>query len=216
MSKPRLLDLYCGAGGGAMGYSQAGFEVFGVDLEPMPRYPFEQVQADALEYALAHGKEFDMIHASPPCQRYSLGTQRWNPSTYADLLGETEQVLEELGVPYVIENVERAKMRAPSIVLCGIQFGLRVIRHRRFGSSLFLFQLPHTQPHPPRGEFVTVAGHGGNGSNKFSVWAEAMEIDWMNKEELSEAIPPAYTKWIGGQLIRILDFSILKSERRIR
>jgi DNA (cytosine-5)-methyltransferase 1 len=196
--KPRLLDLFCGAGGAGMGYHRAGFEVVGVDIKPQPRYPFEFHQADALEYLAAHGHEFDAIHASPPCQRYSLGTARWAPEDYPDLLGPVEVAL--IGRKYfIIENVERAPFHLPTVTLCGQSFGLNVIRHRRFAVNFLVLNLPHLK-HPKRGEFVTCAGHGGNGSNSYKVWCEAMGIDWMTKTELAEAIPPAFTEFIGRQL----------------
>jgi DNA (cytosine-5)-methyltransferase 1 len=198
----RLLDLFCGAGGAAMGYHRAGFdEIVGVDIKPQPHYPFTFVLGDALEYVALHGREFDVIHASPPCQRYSLGSQRWNPYIYPDYLAEVENRLTEIGMPFVIENVERAPFTLPTITLCGIQFGLNVIRHRRFASSKLLFAKPHTEAHPKRGAFVTCAGHGGHGSNRLDTWRQAMGIEWMDKKELAEAIPPAYTEFIGRQLI---------------
>ena len=187
-----------------MGYYRADFDVVGVDIKPQPRYPFPFVQGDALEYCAAHGAEFDVIHASPPCQAYSLGASRWN-NEYVDLLGLTEETLLATGKPFVIENVDRAPFTLPTITLCGIQFGLNVIRHRRFGSNILLFGMHHVASHPVRGEFVTCAGHGGNGSNSKHVWAEAMAIDWMTKTELSQAIPPAYTEYIGTQLLQALN-----------
>jgi len=202
----RLLDLFCGAGGAAMGYYRAGFtDITGIDNKPMPRYPFKFIQADALEYLAEHGQDYDVIHASPPCQRYSLGTQRWKPDDYPDLLAPVEVLLLSLRKPFVIENVERAPFHLPTFKLCGIQFGLQVIRHRRFAASFPVLTMPHSIRHPERGKFVTCAGHGGNGSNSFKVWCKAMDIDWMTKVELAEAIPPAYTEYIGKQLMRQLE-----------
>ncbi len=187
-----------------MGYYRAGFDVVGVDIAPQKHYPFKFHQADALEYVAAHGHEFDAIHASPPCQRYSLGSARWGRE-HPDLLNKTETMLYATGLPVVIENVERAPFIGPTITLCGVQFELDVIRHRKFASNVFLFSVPHTRKHPKRGDFVTCAGHGGHGSNKYSVWCDAMQIHWMNKTELSQAIPPAYTEFIGRQLLRVLN-----------
>jgi DNA (cytosine-5)-methyltransferase 1 len=202
-----LLDTFCKAGGATKGYQRAGFYVVGVDIEPQPHYCGDEfIQADALEFIAQRGREFDAIHASPPCQRYSLGSQRWSREC-PDLLGDVEVLLIGLGVLFVIENVERAPFTLATITLCGIQFGLNVIRHRRFASSAMLWQPPHTKRHPKRGEFVTCAGHGGNGSNKFSTWCDAMGITWMSKKELAESIPPAYTEFIGRQLMAYLEAS---------
>lgn len=204
-----LLDLFCGAGGAAMGYHQAleeagiDHEIVGIDINPMPRYPFAFIQADALEYGAAHGVEFDFIHASPPCQHYSIGASRWD-NEYPDLLPFTEKIVTAVSKNWVIENIDRAPFSLPTVTLCGIQFGLNVIRHRKFAASFYLWLQPHTKPHPRRGEFVTCAGHGGNGSNSKRVWESAMGIDWMSKQELAEAIPPAYTRWIMRQFLERL------------
>jgi DNA (cytosine-5)-methyltransferase 1 len=216
----RLLDLFSGAGGCAVGYHRAGFtEIVGVDVKPQPRYPFTFVQADALEYLAAHGHEFDAIHASPPCQRYSVATFcRGRRDHHPDLVGPARDLLDGIGVPWVIENVERAPLAGHAVTLCGLMFGLRVFRHRLFESNVTLLG----QPHPPHGKrrigrdgFVCVAGRGGqltgwagSGSratvpadhrNKAS-WERAMGIDWMTRDELAQAIPPAYTEYLGRQL----------------
>jgi site-specific DNA-cytosine methylase len=130
--KPRLLDLFCGAGGAGMGYHRAGFEVVGVDIAPQPHYPFEFHQGDALEYLAAHGHEFDAIHASPPCQRYS-SIQRItkNKHKWPDLVDPVRQLLIKSGKPYVIENVQGAPLRVDAF-MCGSMFGLGMIRHRIF------------------------------------------------------------------------------------
>ena len=205
-----------------MGYSLAGFtDIVGVDAEPMPRYPFTFVQGDALEYLAAHGREFDAIHASPPCQRYSQATFcRGAREHHPDLIEPTRRLLDLAGRPWVMENVERAPLVGScSIVLCGLMFGLKVFRHRLFESSTFMMQ----PSHPRHGKrrigkdgFVCVAGHGGQltgwkGSgtrvtvpadhrNKAS-WERAMGIDWMTRDELAQAIPPAYTRFVGAQLL---------------
>jgi DNA (cytosine-5)-methyltransferase 1 len=203
----RLLDLFCGAGGCAVGYHRAGFaEIVGVDVKPQPRYPFAFVQGDALEYLAAHGGEFDAIHASPPCQAYSWASakHRNTGTEYPDLLEPTIAALESAGAPWVVENVVGASM-GWSVTLCGAMFGLRVYRHRVFTAS-FLMTAPRHPRHrercapvgcPPKGgEFVTVAGHFG----RLATARAAMGIDWMNHKELSQAIPPAYTEFIGKQL----------------
>ncbi len=204
-----MLDLFCGAGGCAVGYHRAGFDVTGVDIAPQPRYPFPFVQADALEYVAAHGREFDVIHASPPCQAYSR-TQRIHGKEYPDLLAATRRALEATGRPWVIENVEEAPLGG--IVLCGTFFGLKVLRHRRFESSELLlcgYQCRHpkdnrcVQVGRPicAGQFVTVAGN----ISGVKLAGKAMGIDWMIRRELTQAIPPAYTEFIGRQLRHYLE-----------
>lgn len=212
----RLLDLFCSAGGAARGYYQAGFtEIVGVDLEPQPRYPFTFVQAEALDLLQSHDLlDFDLIHASPPCQRYSdLAYRNGNGHEHPDLIGPTRELLEASGRPWVIENVEGAPLR-DSVTLCGTMFpGLRVLRHRLFETSFPVEQPPHPDhplvfTHDKRKahygqldqdtSFVQVTG-GGNATvvNK----ADAMGIDWMVGRELNEAIPPAYSRYIGEQFI---------------
>lgn len=206
MAKPKLLDLFCGAGGAAMGYHRAGFDVVGVDLEPQPHYPFEFWQLDALELLgeTSEVPEIAAIHASPPCQAYSVLTKphRNAGKEYPDLIGPTRELLEETGLPWVIENVPGAPMR-PDLVLCGSQFGLRVRRHRwfEFGYPLDFLLMPpcvHDQP--------TVVVSGSNkvdpslGTAKTII--EAMGTPWMNRAETRQAIPPAYTEYIGARLLK--------------
>lgn len=213
----RLLDLFCGAGGCSVGYHRAGFtEIVGVDNRPMPRYPFAFVQADALEYLAEHGHEFDFIHASPPCQRYSRSrTIHDSGNRHADLVAPTRALLQKVGRPYVIENVTEAPVHFP-VVLCGLMFGLRVLRHRKFESSLILLA-PEHRPHP-KGQHTGTSTRHGNGyssgehglvcvaGNNFRPQAarDAMGIDWMRQKELAQAIPPAYTEYLGRQIIRQL------------
>jgi DNA (cytosine-5)-methyltransferase 1 len=213
--KPRLLDLFCGAGGAAMGYHSAGFEVVGVDIKPQPRYPFEFHQADALAlmrgWALSLRPCFQAIHASPPCQRYSRQTaqHRSRATDHPDLVEPTRKLLEATGLPWVIENVEGAPLEN-SVTLCGSMFGLGVRRHRLFEANF-----PITQPecdHPGQGPIVTVTGNPGgsskrDGSRRFgntASWRMAMVIDWMTGKELAQAIPPAYTEHIGRQLYALV------------
>lgn len=218
MKRPLLLDLFCGAGGCAVGYHRAGFDVVGVDSEPQPRYPFEFVQADAISYLAEYGSEFDAIHASPPCQRYSAATRNIKSrERYADLVGPTRLLLCNFDVPWVIENVPGAPLGA-SIMLCGLMFGLRVFRHRFFESNRLLLSPSH-RGHRGRligvGGMASVVGHGGgpnavtrkrmqltgNRDTKAD-WESAMGIDWMIRDELSQAIPPAYTEFVGRQLLK--------------
>lgn len=207
----RLLDLFCKAGG-------AGYDVVGVDIEPQPRYPFKFIQSDALEYLAAHGHEYDVIHASPPCQSYS-DMQRLNTydaGGYPRLIDALRSLLEATGKPYIIENVRgaRREMRNP-FVLCGFAFGLKTYRHRLFESNLYIMtpsHISHPEPCPPSGRgaskqhgIISVTGSGGAQglSVPYMDYAgAAMGIDWMSREELSEAIPPAYTEWIGRQLLQ--------------
>jgi len=203
MSKPRLLDLFCGAGGASMGYHRAGFEVVGVDIKPMPRYPFEFHQADAMTFPL---EGFDVIHASPPCQRYSTMTKRWARSEeHPDLVGPIRSRLLATGVAYVIENVPGAPLADP-LTLCGSMFDLGVRRHRIFETSVGM--LAPQCNHAAQGRVVGVYGHAGGTSKRDGLtfagvaeWRRAMGIDWMTGDELAESIPPAYTEYIGKQLM---------------
>ncbi len=206
MSRPRLLDLFCKAGGAGMGYSRAGFDVTGVDIEPQPHYPFAFHQADALEFVAAYGHEFDAIHASPPCQRYSVATPHARRVNHPDLLPATRDALVAIGQPWVIENVPGAPMR-PDFVICGCQVGLELRRVRWFETSWHGFRLAHAHLHD--GPVVSVVGHGTPswvreqlGYNPtIAQYRAAMGIDWMNRDELSQAIPPAYTELIGRELL---------------
>lgn len=205
----RLLDLFSGAGGAGAGYARAGFSVVGVDIDPQPAYPFEHRVMDWRE-ALSDVSGFDAIHASPPCQGYSWSTRKGREDRWPLLIGDVRDALVATGLPWVIENVPNARrdMREP-VLLCGTMFGLGVIKHRLFESTVDLWP----QPGHPRcqgaiasGVAVTVAGHGGDSKDfRLSRWREAMGIDWMrDRHDLAEAIPPAYTEWVGGRLIASL------------
>ena len=202
----RCLDLFCGAGGAAMGYHQAGFEVVGWDIEPHPDYPFEHHVGDALE-VLADGdyvRSFDLVHASPPCQAYTNAAKIMRRA-HPDLVGPVRELLVAAGVPYVIENVPGSPLVDP-VTLCGAMFPeLRTYRHRLFESNLPLAAPPHPEHvapttkmgRPPQeGEFMHVVGNfsGVNAAR------EAMGIPWMTRDDLREAIPPAYTEHIGRQV----------------
>jgi DNA (cytosine-5)-methyltransferase 1 len=241
MSKPRLLDLFCGAGGAAMGYHRAGFEVVGVDIKPQPHYPFEFHQADAMGILAAilspvaadersvwrWPGRFDVIHASPPCQAYSITKHAYHRE-HPDLVPATIRALMVSGVPYVIENVVGAPL-PDAVTLCGSMFDLtapdhyigqpvQLKRHRLFQSSAMILA-----PGPCRHvKGVRVGGvYGGAWSKNRTldptvkrtggyappddVQRELMGIDWMTRAELNQAIPPAYTEWIGRQLLAAIE-----------
>lgn len=230
MTRPRLLDLFCGAGGAAMGYHRAGFDVMGVDIAPQPHYPFEFHQLDAMAMCqdrlircwhegggstlpgrstvcLGH---FDAIHASPPCPAYSVVTP--DRSKHPDLYGPTRDRLAASGLPWVIENVIGAPYRS-GIVLCGSMFGLRVRRHRNFEMSHAMFCPPCR--HREQGTVLGVYGDGGPGKSTRpsggggtkaprAQWAELMGMPWATWREAAQAIPPAYTEFIGAHLMAVV------------
>ncbi len=217
-SKPRLLDLFCCAGGAGVGYARAGFDVFGVDLAPQPRYPLPFIQGDALKLDPEFIAGFDAVHASPPCQSYSdLAKRNRNAHEWPRLIEPVREMLLKSGLPYIIENVDGAPLIHP-IVLCGTMFrGLRVIRHRLFETNFPILTPPHGK-HPICHTFDKRKGQYGktdemkdfvsvNGGGNCSVAAarDAMGIDWMTKNELNEAIPPAYTQFIGEQLLVFME-----------
>lgn len=208
----RLLDLFCGAGGAAVGYHRAGFtDIVGVDVVPQPDFPFRFVQADALEFlgAMLEGQEdraWTLVHASPPCQAFSPARHR---DDHPDLVAATRSYLEVLDVPWVMENVPQAPMRR-DLMLCGSMFDLDIRRHRVFemstGPVMFPPQCHHRWSHP-KAPFL-VAGHGGGWNlshrNFFTLshGKELMGMPWVTKRRgLVEAIPPAYTEWIGRRFL---------------
>lgn len=260
----KLLDLFCGAGGAAMGYFRAGFtEIVGIDIKPQPRYPFTFIQGDALQPPVDFSV-FDLIHASPPCQGYSIMRNLpWlRNKTYPLLIEPTREMLRASGKPWVIENVMGAKLDGNW--LCGRMFGRPFYRHRYFESNWF-WLAPSHPPHDAviqRGRNLKDrankivysgaedsrglqswpgrrgdAGHGltireatrrkvgkniaaagavpQNGARKLganvghaagvAIAREAMQIDWMRREELNQAIPPAYTQWIGERILEVQD-----------
>lgn len=213
--KPKLLDLFCGAGGATRGYQQAGFTVTGVDIAPQPHYCGEHfVQGDALDYLHIHYSEYDVIHASPPCQSYSVaGHMPWvNKDNYPKLIEPVREALAQSGKPYIIENVPGAPLNLP-ILLCGLMFGLKVIRHRLFETNPFMLG-PFHDDHPPGivtnsfrkySSFSSGATHISMSGHVFSkrdaVIAMNGECDWMNRDELAEVVPPQYTKYIATILM---------------
>ncbi len=216
--RPRLLDLFCCAGGAAVGYARAGFEVDGCDIAHRPNYPFPYHHGDALTYLaalIASGeiRRYAMVHASPPCQHgcaLTVGTnasQGWG-RTHADLVAATRTLLDATGLPYVIEQPNgRAKIRK-DLTLCGEMYGLGVIRHRNFELGRWTAPQPAHVPHRGRvrgwrhgrfydGPYVAAYGNGG-GKPSVPELQAAMGITWTDvREELTEAIPPAYTEHIG-------------------
>jgi DNA (cytosine-5)-methyltransferase 1 len=223
--KPRLLDLFCGAGGAAMGYHRSGFDVVGVDINPQPNYPFEFVQAGALEFlgffsgfgVLGVAEAYDAIHASPPCQAFTAYRRTGNVGEYPDLIVETRKLLEETRLPWAIENVAGAPLEEP-LMLCGSMFDLDVQRHRYFETNWAIdppaWPCRHKIWAPdryPGGRSVERTGSSrglvracveiGSWDIPLKRQQDAMGIDWMTLEELSEAIPPAYTQAIGAQLL---------------
>lgn len=227
-SPPRLLDLYCCAGGAGEGYRRAGFDVTGVDINPQPRNPHRFIHADALEYLRDHGHEYDAIHASPPCQAHTAMKTMWNAKDHVDLIPATRELLVKSGRPWIMENVPGAPLANP-LLLCGTMFGLgsgdaELRRHRLFEASFFM--LAPTCRHGQR----TVGIYGGHirnrkrtigiygegcrdsvrkhdkGVDDFTVehGREAMGIDWMTLAELCQAIPPAYTEYLGRELMRVV------------
>ena len=232
--RSRLLDLFCGAGGCSVGYHRAGFDVVGVDIKPQPRYPFPFVFGDALDVLrrMLNGEkvlatdgnyygidDFDAIHASPPCQAYSV-TKSLTTKDHPELVPQTRALLQSTGKTWVIENVPGAPLFNP-LLLCGTMFGLDVIRHRLFESSHPIYFPPTMCAHvgktgnsrrmreqgitrcPSQKDgyrFVSVAGKG----YLVEEGRRAMGIDWMVQTELSQAIPPAYTEYIGRHLLEAL------------
>jgi DNA (cytosine-5)-methyltransferase 1 len=224
--KPRLLDLFSCAGGAGVGYARAGFDVVGVDKDRQPNYPYEHHVSDALAYLRDHGREFDAIHASPPCQRYTSGASiTGTRSKHPDLVDPTRDALEDLGKPYVIENVVGSPLR-DYVQLCGSEFGLVIVeddglptqlrRHRWFESNRFLMGAGGCN-HVAGIRTGSVFGNGGawqvspgfadRGGYRppYSSWGRLLGIDWMTKQrELAESIPPAYTEFLGRQLLEQL------------
>lgn len=194
-----------------MGYHQAGFEVVGVDIDPQPRYPFEFHQGDALKYLLEHHHEFDAFHASPPCQAHT-NCQKLRGNDHPDFIAATRAAFQLIGKPWIIENVPGAPMENP-MLLCGCMFPpLQTYRPRLFESNCVAIRArcrPHTarttkMGRPPQAdEFMHVVG---NFSGVRQARA-AMGIEWMSRDELREAIPPAYTEFLGRELMRSLPLS---------
>lgn len=209
--KYSCLDLCCCAGGASYGYELAGFDVTGVDIDKQPKYRGKFFQADAVEFLLAHYSEYDFIHASPPCQKYSLSSRQFRikGKEYPDLIGPIRRALISTGKPYVIENVPGSPLINP-IILCGTMFGLPTYRHRLFESNIPIMQPEHPKHiykncpmgrKPGENEFIQYVGHfpGVNMVKNFT------GLYWLGQKELAQSIPPQYTKYIGEQVIKYLN-----------
>jgi DNA (cytosine-5)-methyltransferase 1 len=203
----RLLDLFCGAGGAAYGYKQAGFRVIGVDIKNQPNYIGDAfIQGDALEIMMKIGHEFDFIHASPPCQfaaRLGVGHR----GKHKNLIPQTRETILSLDKPYIIENVEdaRAWLHSP-IMLCGSMFGLGVWRHRYFEFSPGYLLSPATCNHSNIPVLISGSPRRGGSRKEPSTQErrDAMQTQWMSRLEMDQAIPPAYTEWLGKKAIMYL------------
>ena len=228
-TRPKLLDLFCCAGGAAVGYHRAGFDVVGVDVNPQPRYPFEFIRADALTLDKGFLRSFDAIHASPPCQSYSdLAKRNRNGHKWPRLIEPVREMLVSTGLPYVIENVDGAPLIEP-VVLCGTMFSeLRVLRHRLFEANFFILVPPHPK-HPLVHTFDKRKNHygktnewtdyvqvTGGGNCTVAAAKDAMGIDWMTKNELNESIPPAYAEYVGDALMKHIGALEIDGSNRAR
>jgi len=226
VDKPRLLDLFCCAGGAGVGYQRAGFEVVGVDIVHRRSYPFAFIQEDAMKLDPDFIASFDAIHASPPCQSYSdLAKRNGNGDEWPRLIEPVREMLIRAGRPYVIENVEGAPLLNP-VTLCGTMFpGLRVLRHRLFEAN-FKIALPPHKKHPKVHTFDKRKSHfgktnewtdfvqvTGGGNCSLAAARDAMGIDWMTKGEINEAIPPVYTELIGRQLMAHIQMADAEAEK---
>jgi DNA (cytosine-5)-methyltransferase 1 len=197
-----VLDTYCKQGGASMGYYLAGFDVIGVDLDDQPVYPFPFIQGDAVEYIRTHGAEYDLLAGSPPCRRYTKA-QRIRGNEHPDLIPPTREAMESTGRPWIIENVEGAPL-LDAVTLCGAMFGLRTYRHRLFESSLPLGTKLHPRHTAPvakmgrrvqPGEFMHIVGNFTGAE----LAREIMQMPWATRDGLRDAIPPAYSRFLGTQ-----------------
>lgn len=214
--KPKLLDLFCCEGGAGTGYSMAGFEITGVDIKYQKNNPHNLIVSDAIEYALKYSKQYDAIHASPPCQSYSKALKHL-AKPQPKLISLVRDILENSGKPYIIENVPGAPLLKSSdlfgghgVELCGSMFGLKIRRHRIFETN---FQLPnmfcnhnrvYMNPHNSTGRRRMRENNCNTTIGLETIFAHEMGITWMSKHGAREAVPPCYTEWIGKQLLKYI------------
>jgi DNA (cytosine-5)-methyltransferase 1 len=208
----KMLDLYCGAGGSAVGYARAGWEVTGVDIDPQPNFPFSFIQKDVDSLSLEFLRSFDAIHASPPCQAYSVALGHRTTQATGEELLDIRPTLREVGKPYLIENVETAPVQGSVVVLCGTLFGLGVLRHRKFELGRFFCLVPpcYHRGTVTSGEYTTVhCGGAGCLRPEYRRYdthdraKKAMGVDWpCTVRELGNMVPPAYTEYLGRALLR--------------
>jgi len=206
----KLLDLFCGAGGASAGYAKAGFDVTGIDIKHGKRYPFTYIRGDVRDYLHPEFlSQFDVIAASPPCQTHSITQHLRNAqgksTSKIDMIPETRTALMASGKPYIIENVQGSPLIDP-IKVCGSAFGLKVRRHRLFESNIKLrgTDCRHKEQGKPVGIYGSMRDEIPNGGHTAKTMPQAnnaMGIDWMIWGELVESIPPAYTEFIGRQVI---------------
>ncbi len=204
MKRPKLLDLYCGEGGAAVGYHRAGFQVTGVDNLKKKRYPFKFILDEGISYISKNWHKYDAIHMSPPCQKYTC-VNTYNKTKCSNDLELLLIICGYIPIPWVIENVPNAPL-PKTISLFGPQFNLNIIRKRIFYSNIMLFEpgaVPQKRRYYPDKKIFTIAGAGGKG-NTVSAWSAAIKINWMTRNGLRQSIPPAYTEFIGNQLITFL------------
>lgn len=204
----KALDLFCGAGGAAMGLHNAGYDVTGHDNRAQPRYPFAFVQGDASTLSVAYLAGFDLIWASPPCQKWTAGAQQHGTEgNHPDYIATMRELLIASGRPYVIENVPRSPLR-PTVILTGCMFRLNTYRKRHFETNFAVLAPSVGKPFGPKSRpgSVTVTGHSGGSSKRDgwsngnrAAWQAAMGIDWMTNAEMAEAIPPVYSEYIARQ-----------------
>jgi DNA (cytosine-5)-methyltransferase 1 len=227
----KLLDLFCGGGGAAQGYIEAGFDVTGIDCYKHKHYPGKFIQAPALWYLRHHGHLFDAIHASPPCQHASKSTSiaKSKGKSYPDFIPRSRHFLARFSCPTIMENVPGAKIR-PDLLLYGTMFNLLVLRKRIFEiNNCFILQagIPPKNGSVRGGDYYSIFGKGSWKKSKTDLypkhrlktvresWANAMGIKTkMNERELAEAIPPAYTYYIGKQIINYLDYELQQKRKR--
>lgn len=213
MTRPVALDLFCCQGGAGYGLDAAGFQVVGIDIVPQPNYPFPFIRADAIT-TLPAG--FDFVWASPPCQAHTMA-QRIQGRDHPDLIEPTRAMLRASGIPYVIENVVGAPLQGRVITLCGAMFNLRTYRHRLFECSFPIFQPAHPEHTAPNCKMGRPVGDGemmhivGNFSGVQRA-RDIMGTQWMNRDGLREAIPPAFAKYVGDAAMLAITSSRMAAE----